>query len=796
MRLSGSVARRFLYIAIPAAEQPGAGVVRVAADLSVIDRQAGALRRGLLVVGLGALVVVLPLALLFSHLALRPLRQIAEVVGSIAQGDLDQRLPRGSSDEIGRIAAAVNAMADQLRARLRELTEDKERLQAVLAGMVEGVLVVDAEQRVVLANPPLRELLGFRGDAVGRPHWEVVRRADVQEAIAKAAAQPGAIVGDVSTEGPEPRHLQLHAVRFPAAGPLLGVVAVLHDVTEIRRLEGMRRDFVTNVSHELKTPLTAIRGFAETLRGSDVPPAQQKAYLDVILRHAERLARLIEDILVLSRVEGRQQPFTPGAVDVARAATVLLRDMHPQFEARRIRAEVAPSARGVAYADRRAVEQILSNLLDNASKYTEEGGRIEVRVGEAGGQIRLEVEDDGIGIPAAGPAARLRALLPGRQGALPRPRRHRAGARHREAPRAGPGRGGLRAVRPGRGLDLRGAPAQERLSGGGERDAIATNFASFVTRASPSRPSLPSSSPSGHRRRGPPAIRPGEGAGHSEGKGMRRVWIWAGAAVLAAACAAPAARAGDPEPVIEDVLQILKDRGIVDDGQYNELVAKQQTWEAKNSPLLGRIEFSGDMRLRYENFWYDEDAFGVDRSNRNRLRYRLRLLGKVAVNEYVDAIFRLGSGENDQRSNNRTLGFDNDFGPDSLFIDQAYLALKAPKDWLAGASATVIGGKVANPFLANWKSGKCDLLWDADINPEGVGAQLTYKPGETLNLFANAGYFIDKENSTSTDPHVFGIQGGLVWNAADTVELGARLAYYSWASLDNGFFTRASAIRA
>jgi two-component system phosphate regulon sensor histidine kinase PhoR len=399
-RTSLSVGRRLLYLAIPAAEEPGAGAIRVAADLGAIEAESAALRRELAGAGLAALICVLPLALLLSHLALRPLREVAEVVHSIAEGDLDRRLPRGAPDEFGRIAAAVNEMAEQLRARLRELTEDKERLQAVLAGMVEGVLVVDGSQRVVLANPRLRELFGFRGSAVGRPHWEVVRRADVQEAIAKAAIQADPIVGDVSTEGAEPRHLQLHAVRFPASGPLLGVVAVFHDVTEVRRLEGMRRDFVANVSHELKTPLTAIRGFAETLRGSEqLPEAQRSAFLDVILRHAERLARLIDDILELSRVEGRQQPFVAADVDVARVAALLLRDLSPQLEARRIAAELAPGARGVAFADRRAVEQILGNLLENASKYTEPGGRIEVRVAEAASQIRVEVADTGIGIP-------------------------------------------------------------------------------------------------------------------------------------------------------------------------------------------------------------------------------------------------------------------------------------------------------------------------------------------------------------------------------------------------------------
>ncbi|HEX2486224.1 MAG TPA: histidine kinase dimerization/phospho-acceptor domain-containing protein, partial [Myxococcota bacterium] len=324
IRKSATVGRRFLYVAVPVA---GGRVVRVAEDLSHVDAEVAALRAQLLRAGLVALVATLPLGFLLVRRSLRPLREIAEVVGSIAEGELDRRLPRGAPDEFGRIAAAVNAMAGQLQARLRELTEDKERLQAVLSGMVEGVLVVDADQRVVLANPRMRELFAFRGTAVGRPTWEVVRRAEVQQAIADAASKEEPIVVDVSTEAPEPRSLQLHAVRFPSSGPLLGVVAVVHDVTEIRRLERMRRDFVANVSHELKTPLTAIRGFAETLRSTDVPEAQKNAYLDVILRHTERLQDLIDDILVLSRVEGRQQPFTPTDVDVARVASALLRDV-------------------------------------------------------------------------------------------------------------------------------------------------------------------------------------------------------------------------------------------------------------------------------------------------------------------------------------------------------------------------------------------------------------------------------------------------------------------------------------
>jgi hypothetical protein len=261
---------------------------------------------------------------------------------------------------------------------------------------------------------------------------------------------------------------------------------------------------------------------------------------------------------------------------------------------------------------------------------------------------------------------------------------------------------------------------------------------------------------------------------------------------LAAALAAPAARADGNEPVIEDVLQILKDRGIVDESQYTELVAKQQSWEQKNTPLLGRIEFSGDMRLRFENFWYNEDAFGVDQSNRNRLRYRLRLQGKAAINDYIDAVFRLASGEGDPRSTNRTLGADPDFGPDAIFIDRAYLVFKPPPERTYGVKLNILGGKMPNPFL-EWNGGPIDLLWDGDINPEGLAIELGYQPTENVKLLLNTGYFIDKENSTHADPHVFGIQGGGIWTPTEKVEVGTRLAFYSWRSLDAPFFGRASA---
>jgi len=154
------------------------------------------------------------------------------------------------------------------------------------------------------------------------------------------------------------------------------------------------------VSHELRTPLTAIRGFAETLRGNDLEPERRSSYLEVIQRQSERLASLIEDVLDLSRIESGQVRSRPVDVPVARLVGTLVRDLQPQLDARELTLEIAEKGEGVAWADRRALEQILGNLLDNAAKYTEPGGRIEVRVLEEGSRVRIEVEDDGLGIPA------------------------------------------------------------------------------------------------------------------------------------------------------------------------------------------------------------------------------------------------------------------------------------------------------------------------------------------------------------------------------------------------------------
>ena len=394
-RVSGTLGRSFFYLAMPFQ----GGALRLAADSARVAAEVDGLTQGLLAAASAGLVLAALLAAAFATLLTRRVHELRGVVKAIAAGDLTQRLPWRSGDELGAIASALDDMAEQLGRRLAQANDEQARLRAVLQGMVEGVLVLDRSGAVILANPRLRELFGVWGSVEGRPALEVIRRAEVDAALTEAVRSAEPVVREIQLGGPSARQLEMHAVRFPSHGALLGTVAVFHDVTEIHRLEGMRREFVANVSHELRTPLTAIRGFAETLRGSDLSADQRRQYLDVILRHSDRLAALIEDLLELSRIEGGTRELALEPVDVAGLARALLEDLKPRLDAGRLRAVVHVDEAPAALADRRALEQVLLNLLDNSIKYSEPGGKIEITLTGSADGLRIDVSDTGIGIP-------------------------------------------------------------------------------------------------------------------------------------------------------------------------------------------------------------------------------------------------------------------------------------------------------------------------------------------------------------------------------------------------------------
>ena len=305
-----------------------------------------------------------------------------------------------SSDELGEIARAIDRLGEQLELRLREVIGEKEQLQAVLGSMAEGVLVLDPKGRIVLANRRLRELLGLQGDIEGRTPLEVLRNADLEQALAQAGAANAPLFREIELGGRARRVLGIRAA--PLRGEKQGgVVAVFGDLTELRRLEVVRRDFVANASHELRTPLTAVQGFAETLASGKVPAADRPRYLEIILQHARRLGSLVDDLLELSRIESGKLELLPSDVPLAAVVDRALDSLSSLFEQRKISARRGRMEPVLVRADARALEQVLVNLLENAGKYTELGGRVEVRAESLGDMVRVSVEDTGIGIPEA-----------------------------------------------------------------------------------------------------------------------------------------------------------------------------------------------------------------------------------------------------------------------------------------------------------------------------------------------------------------------------------------------------------
>lgn len=317
-------------------------------------------------------------------------------------GRLDARLP-GTWDGAGRpAAAALNAMAATQEARLGASDARRTRLEAVIEAMEEAVLVVDAAERVLLANPRLRELASTAGEGPppgGRALLEVVRHAEVVDGLRTALRQGEVQVREVAMGPAGDRRVRFHAGPFMQPDGTRGAVAVFHDVTELRRVETVRRDFLANASHELKTPLTSIRGYGERLAEASLPESAAPA-VDAIVSNAKRLQALVEDLLELSRIESGSVPLRPERVDVVELAQGLLADLEPRLREAALEVELLAEGDPHAWVDRRAVEQVLGNLLDNAIKYTPGGGRVVVSVGPGSGQrLHLSVADTGIGIP-------------------------------------------------------------------------------------------------------------------------------------------------------------------------------------------------------------------------------------------------------------------------------------------------------------------------------------------------------------------------------------------------------------
>jgi len=402
-RYSYTLRENMMYVAMPMHEGEAViGVLRAAVPVTSIDR---ALRRIYVHIGLGGLVVAAvfaTLSLAISRRISRPIEDLTRGAERFARGELAHKLLVPGSQEIGGLAEAMNQMAAQLDDRILTVARQRNEMEAVLSSMVEGVIAVDSDERVININRAAAQLIGVDPAAVhGRSIQEIVRNPDLQQFVARTLARHEAVEGEIVL-GDGERFLQAHGtvLRDPQ-GAGIGALVVLNDITRLRQLENLRRDFVANVSHELKTPITSIKGFVETLLdGALDSPEDARRFLAIVSKHADRLNAIIEDLLSLSRLEeeGEKEKaiLEEGAIrDVVFAAA---QSCKVNAAAKNIRVETACPEDLRARIKAPLLEQALVNLLDNAIKYSESGGLVEVEAARQNGEIAIRVRDYGCGI--------------------------------------------------------------------------------------------------------------------------------------------------------------------------------------------------------------------------------------------------------------------------------------------------------------------------------------------------------------------------------------------------------------
>jgi two-component system, OmpR family, phosphate regulon sensor histidine kinase PhoR len=410
-RYSATRNEQMLYVAVPL-RQDGKIIAAVraaesAADLEQVYHDA---QRSLLA---GIVIVAVIAGLCGWWLASRSKRQLAPLVHGAQLLSQGQRMPKSPLSDIAELAAlagALNKIAQQLDERSLRIGQQGHEQEAVLASMVEGVLAVDSEQRVLTLNSAAAQLLGSsQAELQGRNLQEVLRHADLRRFVGRALDSPDPIEDDIVLHGDGSRILQVRGAALrDAAGRSVGAVIVLNDVTRYRHLENLRRDFVANVSHELKTPIASIKGFVETLLdGALAHPEDAQRFLKIIASHAERLNNIIEDLLSLSKIEQSEQAANLPLVE-APLYGVLEAAMHncqPHAATRRIELLLDCDEALLAHVNPPLLEQAVMNLIDNAIKYSEPGRQVQIaaHVSASAGadqEIAIAVLDRGCGISA------------------------------------------------------------------------------------------------------------------------------------------------------------------------------------------------------------------------------------------------------------------------------------------------------------------------------------------------------------------------------------------------------------
>jgi len=403
-RYSPTLGTRLLYVAVPIKDDGRTrAVVRSAIPLDSAEKAVGAIHAKIVVGGLFIAGLATILSFLLSRRIRRPIEEIKEGAVCFARGDFQCRLPVSDLEEISSLSNAMNQMASDLRQRIDTITQQRNELEAVLSSMLEGVFGVDREERIIGINLAAGRILGCDpASAQGRSIQEVLRHTELQRFVKQALSSAEPVEKDIVLYG------EKESILWGLGTPLrdgkknrIGALIVLNDVTRLRRLENIRRDFVANVSHEIKTPITAIKGFVETLKdGAAQSPEDARRFLGIIQKHVERLEAIVEDLLSLSRIEkeAEREEILLEDWSLREVLASAVQVCEVKASAKHIPLELSCREDMRAKINPALLEQAVVNLIDNAVEYSDSGKPVRVEAGKEEGGVVIRVQDQGCGI--------------------------------------------------------------------------------------------------------------------------------------------------------------------------------------------------------------------------------------------------------------------------------------------------------------------------------------------------------------------------------------------------------------
>lgn len=400
-RFSTTVKKDMLYVASTIGRNKPEGIIRLSMPLAEIELISNHLKKLLIVSLLFAFFLAIIISFAASMFISQPIKKMSLFAQDIAKGDFSKRILNLTNDEFGDLAKAFNYMSEQIKLKINEVNLSKSRFEAILLSMFEGVMVVDTKGTILLMNRALKDLLKVKDEFVNKKPLEILRNIEIQEIVDNTLKlKQGVESREISVLFPEEKILLIHATPVVRENETEGAVLVFHDITSLRELEKIRKDFVANVSHELRTPVASIKGYAETLLdGALEDKNNAKDFLKIIYTDIDRLARLIDDLLNLSRIESGKFKMNLQLCAIAPIIKGVVSRLNKQARDKSITIKTnIPEKLDSLLIDETRIAQVLFNLIDNAIKYIPEKGNIIISVNEKDGFIQINIADTGSGI--------------------------------------------------------------------------------------------------------------------------------------------------------------------------------------------------------------------------------------------------------------------------------------------------------------------------------------------------------------------------------------------------------------